>query len=286
MANAHDRLFKLSPLSQTGAAEVTGIDASRPADSATIRALWAALSQHGVLVLRNQELTPAQHVAFSRQMGRLEVHIKRDFTLPDIPEVFVLSNIIENGKPIGITNFAESWHADGTQSSNPPVGALLYAVEVPPEGADTQFVNSYLAYEALDPETKAGIEGRSAIHSYHALQAYLYPDKPLSAEVKAATPDLRQPIVRTHPVTGRRSLLLGAEIVVGIEGYPEPEGTDLMKRLLDHASEERFVYTHKWRRGDLLMWDNRCTLHRVLPFDQQRYRRRMHRTTLVEAMEA
>jgi taurine dioxygenase len=273
--------IRTTRLAPSGVSEVHGIDAARIQDPATISALWSLLSRQTVLVLRNQSLTPGQHVAFSRQFGDLDVHIKRDFTLPGHPEVFVLSNIVENGRAIGVTNFAESWHADGTQATNPPVGALLYAVEVPPEGAETQFANMYTAYDELDDQTKQSIERLSAIHSYHALQAHLYPDKSLPDEVKAATPDRPQAIVRTHPATGLRSLLLGAEIVVGIEGYPEPSGTSLMTRLLAHATQPRFVYTHKWRTGDLVMWDNRCTLHRVLPFDQQRFRRRMHRTTLV-----
>jgi taurine dioxygenase len=181
---------------------------------------------------------------------------------------------------IGVTNFAESWHSDGSHAEHPPIGALLYALEVPPEGADTQFASMYLAYEALDEATKAKIDRLAAIHSYQKLQAALYPDKPLSEEVMRKTPDRHQAIVKTHPETGRRTLFLGDEIVTGVVGMPEPEGTELAKRLLAHATAERFVYTHKWKFGDLLFWDNRCTMHRVLPFDQKRYRRRVHRTTL------
>jgi taurine dioxygenase len=272
--------FEIAPLNGSPGAEVRGLDARIAPERAVLSDLRTALSNYGVLVFRNQELTPAAHVAFSRFFGSLEIHIKKEFTLPEAPEVFVLSNIVENGRAIGVTNFAESWHSDGSHAANPPVGALLYAIEVPPEGGDTQFANMYSAYEALDAETKAKIQMLQSIHSYQTLQSVLYPDKPLSEEVKRATPDMRHPIVKTHPDTGRSTLFLGAEIVTGVVGMPEPDGTDLIKSLLAHATQERFLYTHRWQPGDLLIWDNRCTMHRVLPFDQQRYRRRVHRTTL------
>lgn len=271
---------EILPFERNVGAEVRGLDARLPLDAATRARLRAAVATFGVLVFRGQVLTPLEQVAFSRRFGTLEIHIKKEFTLPESPEVFVLSNIVENGRAIGVTNFAESWHSDGSHAAHPPVGAMLYALEVPPEGADTQFANMYSAYEALDAETKAEIDGLAAIHSYQTLQSVLYPDKTLSDEVKQATPDRRQPIVKTHPETGRRTLFLGDEIVTGVVGMPEPKGTELMQKLLAHATEVRFVYTHKWKTGDLLFWDNRCTMHRVLPFDQQRYRRRVHRTTL------
>ncbi len=272
--------FEIVPFDRNVGAEIQGIDARRPLDPETLARLRAAVSTYGVLIFRGQSLTPTEQVAFSRYFGTLEVHIKKEFTLPEAPEVFVLSNIVENGRAIGVTNFAESWHSDGSHAEYPPIGALLYALEVPPEGADTQFASMYLAYEALDDATRAGIDKLAAIHSYQTLQAALYPDKLLSEEVKRKTPDRHQAIVKTHPETGRRTLFLGDEIVTGVVGMPEPAGTELMKRLLVHATAERFVYTHKWKVGDLLFWDNRSTMHRVLPFDQERYRRRVHRTTL------
>ncbi len=273
-------VVEIIPFERDVGAEIRGVDARQPLDPATLARLRAAASTYGVLIFRDQDLTPAEHVAFSRFFGTLEIHIKKEFTLPEAPEVFVLSNIVENGRAIGVTNFAESWHSDGSHAEHPPIGALLYALEVPPEGADTQFANMYLAYEALDAATKAKIDGLAAIHSYQTLQAALYPDKPLSEEVKHKTPDRHQAIVKTHPESGRRTLFLGDEIVTGVVGMSEPEGTELVKRLLSHATAERFVYTHNWKVGDLLFWDNRCTMHRVLPFDQARYRRRVHRTTL------
>jgi taurine dioxygenase len=275
---------EIIPFEGSIGAEAIGVDARGPLDPATLARLRAAVSTYGVLIFRDQALTPAEQVAFSRFFGVLEVHIKKEFTLPEAPEVFVLSNIVENGRAIGVTNFAESWHSDGSHAEHPPIGALLYALEVPPEGADTQFASMYLAYEALDEATRAKIDRLTAIHSYQTLQAALYPDKPLSEEVKRNTPDRHQAIVKTHPETGRRTLFLGDEIVTGVVGMPEPDGKNLVQDLLAHATAERFVYTHKWKVGDLLFWDNRCTMHRVRPFDQQRYRRRVHRTTLSSAI--
>jgi taurine dioxygenase len=272
--------FEILVPTGNAAAEIRGLDVRRTPETAALSQIRAALSDYGVVVFRDQTLTPSEHVAFSRYFGALEIHIKKEFTLPEAPEVFVLSNIVENGQAIGVTNFAESWHSDGSHAADPPIGALLYALEVPPEGADTQFANMYSAYEALDATTKERIDQLEAIHSYQTLQSVLYPEKPLSEAVKRATPDRRQPIVKIHPITKRKTLFLGEEIVTGIVGMPEPDGTDLVKALLAHATQEKFLYTHKWRVGDLLIWDNRCTMHRVLPFDQQRHRRRVHRTTL------
>jgi len=271
---------EIVPFEKNVGAEIRGIDARRPLEPETLARLRVAASTYGVLIFRDQVLTPSEHVAFSRYFGTLEIHIKKEFTLPEAPEVFVLSNIVENGRAIGVTNFAESWHSDGSHAEHPPIGALLYALEVPPEGADTQFANMYLAYEALDEATKAKIDGLAAIHSYQTLQAALYPEKPLSEAVKRATPDRLHAVVKAHPENARRTLFLGDEIVTGVVGMREPDGTNLIQALLAHATAERFVYTHKWKVGDLLLWDNRCTMHRVLPFDQARYRRRVHRTTL------
>jgi taurine dioxygenase len=276
--------MQFRPLADGFAAEILGLDPALPPDAATAAALRQAAAEHGVLVLRDHPLTPAQHIAFSAALGPLEIHIKRDFLLPGHPEILVLSNIVEDGKPVGITNFAEDWHTDGSHQAQPPLGAVLHALETPPIGADTEFAGMQAAYAALDPATQARILPLRAIHSYHLLQSRLFPDRALSEEVRRATPDCAHPVVLRHPVTGRPGLFLGTQIIAGVEGMPEPEGTELMAALLAHATEPRFVYRHVWRPGDTLMWDNRCVMHRVLPFDQQRLRRRMHRTTLANPL--
>jgi taurine dioxygenase len=270
----------LRQLADGFASEVVDLDPTVRPDAATSAWLRRAAAEQGVLVIRGRPMTPTQHVAFSAALGPLEIHIKREYLLPGHPEILVLSNIVENGKPVGITNFAEDWHTDGSHQEAPPLGAVLHAMETPPEGAETEFADMHAAYCALDPALQERLQPLRSVHSYHRLQARLYPDRPLSDAVKQITPDRSHPVVLRHSVTDRLGLFLGTQIIAGIEGMPDLEGCALMESLLHFATSPRFVYRHEWRPGDTLIWDNRSVMHRVLPFDQQRHRRRMHRTTL------
>jgi taurine dioxygenase len=263
-------------------AEVSGIDLSKPVNDDCFSHIHGAFLEHSILVFRNQTLSNEQHIAFSRRFGEIEIHTAKHWLLPEFPEILVLSNRGEKGtKPI--VNGGAYWHSDITYKAKPPLGSLLYALEVPPEGGDTLFADMYAAYETLDGETKARIAPLKAIHRYgDRYQMMASEDKdrpPLSAEQLAEVPDVVHPIVRTHPETQRQALFVNEGFTIGIAGMPERAGKALLDELFRHSSQPAHVYRHRWKAGDLVMWDNRCTMHRATEYDL-RYARAMHRTTI------
>jgi taurine dioxygenase len=234
-----------------------------------------------VLLFRGQSINESQHVAFSRRFGTLLGHVLTQFLKKEHPEVYVLSNVSENGKPIGNHKEGWNWHSDLSYKAEPSMGALLYALEVPPVEGDTFFASMHAAYDALDEETKARIRPMTATHSYANYYGKAFADRnPLTPEQLAATPDVVHPLVRTHPETGRLSLYVGEDVVKEIDGLPAEESVALLAELNAHAISPAFSYRHKWLAGDLLVWDNRCTMHRATPYDDNVYRRVMHRTTV------
>ncbi|ARP86124.1 TauD/TfdA dioxygenase family protein [Bordetella genomosp. 9] len=261
--------------------EVVGLDLSDPASDAAVDQLVKELDRHSLILVRGQTLSNARHVGISRRFGDLMTHVLKQFLTTGLPEIYVLSNVTEDGKPIGNHKEGWNWHSDLSYVAEPSMGSLLYAVEVPPVGADTLFASMHLAYEALPPEVQASIRHLSATHSYAGYYGKAFADRePLSDEQKARTPDVVHPLVRTHPVTGRLSLYVGQDIIKSVNGLPPEEGNALLDKLNRHAISEEFVYRHKWRQGDLIIWDNRCTMHCATPYEDTKYRRIMHRTTV------
>jgi taurine dioxygenase len=260
---------------------VHGIDLREPVADADFAVLRDALNQRSLLLFRGQQIDESQHVAFSRRFGTLLGHVLTQFLKKEHPEVYVLSNVSENGKPIGNHKEGWNWHSDLSYKAEPSLGALLYAVEVPPVEGDTFFASMHAAYDALPESTKTRIRHLTATHSYANYYGKAFADRnPLTAEQLAATPDVVHPLVRTHPETGRLSLYVGQDVVKKIDGLPEDESTALLAELNEHAISPPFSYRHQWLAGDLLIWDNRCTMHRATPYDDIKYRRVMHRTTV------
>lgn len=261
--------------------EVKGIDLREPVSDDDFAVLRDTLNQRSVLLFRGQNINESQHVAFSRRFGPLLGHVLTQFLKKEHPEVYVLSNVSENGKPIGNHKEGWNWHSDLSYKAEPSMGALLYALEVPPVEGDTFFASMHAAYEALDEDTKARIRPMTATHSYANYYGKAFADRnPLTPEQLAATPDVVHPLVRTHPETGRLSLYVGEDVVKQIDGLPAEESAALLAELNAHAISPAFSYRHKWLAGDLLVWDNRCTMHRATPYDDNVYRRVMHRTTV------
>lgn len=274
-------MLELRPLTSHIGVEVLNVDATQPIDEATYSALRDALNTHSVLLLRNQPVSEAQHVAFAREFGELQVHVLSQYLTTPYPELYVLSNVKQDGKAIGNHKEGWNWHSDWSYLEVPCFGSILHAVEVPPEGADTLFSSMYAAYDALDEATQQQIQPLSAVHSYATYYAKAFADRdPLSAEQKAATPDVVHPLVRKHQETGRPSLFVGQDIVKEIIGLSPAESEVLLARLNAHAVSETFTYRHKWQAHDLLIWDNRCTMHQATPYDDVAYRRVMHRATV------
>ena len=272
----------LKPVTTTDfVAEVEDIDLSQPVPPATIGELRAAINRHSILVFRGQTLDNDQHVAFSRNFGNLEIHTVKQYLLPDFPEIIALANRGEKGTT-PIDNGGAYWHSDISYKAKPPMGSLLYSLEVPPEGGDTLYADMYAAYGALGEDIKRRIDGLRAVHGYEARFAKMAeggkrPD--LTPEQLAEVPEVTHPIVRTNPETGRKALYVNEGFTLGIEGMPMDEGRALLDELNAHATKPDFVYAHRWRVGDLVFWDNRATMHCATAYDTS-YARTMHRTTI------
>lgn len=267
----------------TGAAlgaEIRGIDLSKDLDSSAIATIMDAWAKHLVLLIRGQQMTDEQFLQFGKHFGDLDLAPLDTMGRPffkNIPEMLVISNVIENGVAIGgLGNYESFWHTDMSYTDVPPRASLLYALEVPPAGGDTGFCNMYLAYETLPDDLRKAVGGRVAIHdaTYNSAgeirKGYSHVTDPTQA------PGAKHPLVRIHPVTGRKALFLGRRRNSYVVGMPVPESEQLLDRLWAHATDQKFTWAQKWRVGDLVIWDNRCVMHRRDEFDQTS-RRVMHR---------
>jgi alpha-ketoglutarate-dependent taurine dioxygenase len=272
----------VSPTGAALAAEVRGVDLRRIDDSA-FAAIHLAWLDHLVLLFRGQELADDDLIAFSRRFGDLDLapiqENGRRF-VDGYPEIYVVSNVIENGVAIGSLGAGEAvWHTDMSYLEDPPKASMLYAIEVPPAGGNTGFTNMYRAFEDLPDALKRRIEGRRLKHdgTYNSggyvRQGITATDDPV------ASPGTYHPIVCAHPETGRRCLYLGRRRNAYIEGLSLAESEALLDQLWHHATREDLSWYNTWRVGDLVLWDNRCTMHRRDPFDAAS-RRIMHRTQM------
>ena len=276
-------MFEIRPLSDALGAEVIGLDLSAPLDDETFAVVHKAHLDHMVLVFRDQHLTPAQHIAFSKRFGDLSDHVFDQFLLPGHPEILKVSNKKrEDGEFAGLPQAGRRWHSDLSYTDTPSLGSLLYALEIPPVGGDTLFNNMYRAYETLPDQTKTMIDGKKAEYlSGSARNFYSTDERPaLTPEQLAKVPPAHHPIVRTHPETGRKALYANKAHTVRILDMDEAESEALLAEVTQHSVQPEFVYRHKWRLHDLVFWDNRCCMHIAEPPPPE-YGRHMHRTTVV-----
>jgi len=270
----------LRPLHDTFGAEVSGVDFSRPVDEATLARIEDAWVRHSILLFRGVDMTPEQHVAFTRRLGPLHIMEPPQFNLPGLPEVLVVSNVEKDNKPIGMKRAGWGWHSDGEDKALPNAGSFIHARMLPPSEGDTLYADTYAAFAALPDEVRRTIMGRRACFSRARFHEVYYPHLgPLTEEQKKARPDVWHPITRRHPKSGWTSLYIG-RWAYRIEGVPDDEAQELIDFLKDFATRPEFVYRHRWQVGDALLWDNRCTQHCATPFDDARYQRLMYRTTL------
>ncbi|MFI4933739.1 MAG: TauD/TfdA dioxygenase family protein [Caulobacterales bacterium] len=265
------------PLKPGFGAEILDVDLQH-ADQATIDAVVRAFHRHGAILLRGQTLSPGELTNFIAQFGEPEDHTLSEFTVPGFPKVYRLSNKVVDGKPIGAHNDGVGWHTDYSYKPEPVMATMLYAVEVPPEGSDTLLADCVAAWNALTPERQKQLDGLIVHHSYqYFMRTREYGARELSDELKAKNPDVYHPLVRTHPADGRKALWPSTGTVIEVMGMPNPQGLELVQELVDFITQDRFVHRHKWQVGDLLMWDNRCTLHTGTLYDDTKYDRLMHR---------
>jgi taurine dioxygenase len=218
----------------------------------------------------------------SRRFGPLEEHVLTQFLLPGHPEIFVVSNIVENGKHIGAYGGAQDFHSDLAYMREPSLGSVFRCLECPDVGGETAFASMYTAYDALPDAMRARVAELNAVYDYvWSYERRLAPLRgPLSEAQKAKTPLVVHPRVRTHPETGRHGLFLSFNFIRRFEGMTEDDSQQLVRELVEFATQPKFIYTHKWRPGDIVMQDNRNSMHRACPFDHQGTRRLMHRTTI------
>ena len=278
----NDQRYPLTVASTIGAAEIGGVDLSQTLDPAQVDAIRAAVAEHPVLIFRDQSLTKDQQAQFSINFGALEGHIGKLSDGSTFPMVHSLTNLDAEGNLINmdVAKLNYIWHTDKSYHAIPSFVTILHAVKVPPSGGDTQYANARLAYEALPPETKARIDGLHVVHDWVASRINSG-TSPATEEQKRTRPPVTHPLVRTHPETGRKSLYLGVH-VSHIEGISKADSDMLLAELTDHIGQDRFVYTHHWRKGDVVVWDNRCLLHRALPnYEIARYPRVLNRTVVV-----
>ena len=268
----------------TGAAvgaEIRRVDLAAPIEAEKLDKIERAFDQHGVVFFRDQTITPAQQVAFTRHFGEIAFNVFGErWSVPGAPEIVVVSNVTENGEPVGIRRAGERWHSDMSYTATPPRGTMLHAIEVPElDGlglGDTMFANAALAWEALPEAMQRRLDGRIGIFDFLGRKR----DLEVTEDEIRRHPPVNHPIVRRHPRTGRKSLYIMRDDCTGIEGIDEAEARALVEALADHITRPEFIYRHRWRTGDVLMWDNCTVQHKaVIDYDLP-YRRLMHRTTM------
>lgn len=268
------RRLSVRPLTPVIGAEILGLDLRQPLDPATVTALRTAWHDHAVLLLRDQELTEADQIRFGESFGELgRVFSHREGRHPAI---LLVSNIRENGKLIGALPDGEmQFHSDQCYVEHPPAGTMLYGIEIPSQGGDTMFASMYAAYDTLSDAMKATLEGLRGINYYDPTTDYVVRKGPPSAKALTWT----HPVIRVHPATGRKALYVNRLMTYAIEGMPEAESEKLLNALFDHQEQRQSVYQHVWRPGDVILWDNRCTLHARTDFSAAE-RRLLRRITV------
>jgi taurine dioxygenase len=271
-------------------ADVYGVDLSRPVSDAAFKTIAEAWGEHLVLRFSGQKIDDPTLMTFSARFGELDrVPIaaagfdRMDSGVVDQARewVAVIANVKKNGKAMGgLGSYELVWHTDMSYNPLPPRASLLYALEVPPDGGNTGFLNMYAAYETLSDELKQAIEGKTCIHDSSRNSAGELRKGFQTTYDVTKTPGAVHPLVRLHPVTGRKALFLGRRPGAYIHGLSVEESEKLLDAIWAHATQERFAWYQKWRIGDLVLWDNRCVMHRRDAFDES-LRRLMHRTQIV-----
>ena len=299
MTGSRSRAPTIERIGRHLGAEISGVDLAQPLDDASFAAISTAFFHHQVVVFRNQALTPAQQIAFTRRFGELEQHVRKEHRLDGFPEILVVANLLDaQGRAIGVEDAGRFWHSDLSYKKLPSLLSALYALEVPVRDGvvlgNTSFASTTAAYDALADELKHRLKGLRNVHSYRyyrdknvraqkeeqARGARAVQEHAPSAEQWSSVPEVEVPVVRSHPVTGRKGLFINEAHTSHIVGLPAEESAALLAQICAHIAKPEFRYEHHWRAGDLLMWDNVAAQHRA-NFDYRLpLRRLMHRTTV------
>ncbi len=267
-------MTQLVPSNDVLGARIEGVDLSQPLSDADFELVLSAFADHGVLCFPGQDLDPVAHKAFASRFGSLEVNVASGpFALDGHPELMFLSNIVENGRPLGLNDAGQAWHTDMSYSEPVAFLNVLYALEVPERNGvplgDTLFANLRAAYEDLPSDVKDAIDGRTATHDFAKLWDEMRERpgsirQPLTDEQRRQKPPVSHPLVLRHPVNGRKSLYCDPGYTVSIDGMPERESRELLDFLFEHQCKQQYIYAHHWAQGDVLCWDNLWTMHNAV----------------------
>ena len=275
--------FDILPFPGSVGAEIIGLDLSRPVNDQDFARIHRAHLDHHVVVFRDQRITPQQQIDFSRRFGPLQIHVLKSFQLTGHPEIMIVSNIKENGVPIGLGDAGVFWHSDLSYVEKPSLGSMLHAQELPSEGGDTLFANQHRAYEALPEALKARLESLQAEHSYLTQYEALRARSPWRPKLTQEQLDQVQPtvhpVVRTHPETGRKALFVSEHFTTRILGLPEADSRALLDELFALSTRPEHVYRHAWQPHDMVFWDNRSVVH-LAAGTPDHLRRKLYRTTI------
>lgn len=277
--------IEAKPINPRIGVEITGIDLSQrlsDAELSEIRRLWV---EHVVAVFPGQKVNDDQHIAFSQRLGELEMINMAALQSEGRPEIYEATNLDKDGNimtedhpVLTINRGNQKWHSDSSFKAVPATASMLHAYIVPDEGGETEFANMAAAYEDLDEETKELCDGLIAIHDFYWSRRDVE-EQAFTQEERDAIPPVRHPLIRVHPETSRKAIYVGSH-TREIEGWDFAESRALIDRLITHGTRPEFTYRHDWAVGDMVLWDNRSALHRGMAFDDQREKRRLHRTTI------
>ena len=280
---APSQSFEIRAFDAPLGAEVIGLDLSAPINDDDFKRIHRAHLDRHVLVFRDQRILPAEQIAFSRRFGPLQIHVLRQFQLPGHPEILRISNILEDGQPIGLGDAGHFWHSDLSYKEKPSLGSMLHAQELPSEGGDTLFANMHSAWDTLPDDLKQQVQGLRAEHTYLAKYAELQAKSPwrpnLTPEQIAEVKPVVHPVVRTHPETGHKALFVSEHFTSRIVDVPEAKSQALLTRLFDHSVQPEHVYRHQWQPHDMVFWDNRSLMH-LAAGTPDHLRRLLYRTTI------
>jgi len=266
--------MRIVPGGATLGARVEGLDISRPLSPDVFAQLLQALGRHGVLCYPKQDLTATQLRNFSQAFGRLEINVAGAYQEPNLPEVMVLSNIIENGKPLGLSDAGQDWHTDMSYNRMIAFTNVLYGIKIPhrdgrPLG-NTEFCNMHAAYDGLPESWKKRLEGMTVLHDFDKFWEMMRRERgstrpPLTPAQRAARPPVSHPLFLTHPITGKRVLYANPGYAIRINEMDEAESNEALEFLFQHQTQPAYRYAHRWEVGDVLMWDNMGTIHNAIP---------------------
>ena len=281
-----DTMLEVIPSGKILGATVAGLDLAQPLNDADFATVRNALGAHGVLRFPKQQLTAQQLVDFSARFGKLEINVANSYQEPGLPEVMILSNMRDNGKPIGMSDAGQSWHTDMSYSKTVAFANVLYGIKIPRRNGktlgNTEFCNMHAAYDGLPNELKQKLEGKTVLHDFNKFWDMMRREKgstrpPLTEAQRKAKPPVSHAIFLTHPLTGRRVLYANPGYSMRINELPQPESDDILAFLFEHQTQPAYRYAHIWEEGDLMLWEDIGTIHNAVADygpDEHRYIKR------------